>query len=90
VLEQRCQLYRIICDSTFLHGLKHVEIMPDDKAALAPKSAAKKKVPAKKSSDSGQDSDPRDLDAAQVIVRPVNVNDLLKLQSALQPINDVV
>lgn len=84
-------LYSIVCDSTFLHGLKHLEIIPQDKAAVAvAKSAVKKKAPAKKHSDSGQDPEPSDLDTAQAIVRSLNIKDLKKLQYALQPINDVV
>lgn len=81
---------RVVCDATFLHGLKQLEILPGE--AKGEKSAAKKKGGSKEGSkdDPGQETEPRDLDTAQAIIKDFNIKDLQHLSTRLQPLNDMV
>ena len=80
----------MVCDATFLHGLKQLEIHPGE--AKGEKSAAKKKGGNKQGSkdDPVQETDPRDLDTAQTIIKDFNIKDLQHLSTRLQPLNDMV
>lgn len=77
----------MICDATFLHGLKQLEIYPGE--------AKSKKPPKKKSKNSTKDEltmDPetRDLETAQTVIKDFNIRDLQNLAERLAPLNDMV
>jgi hypothetical protein len=81
---------RFVCDATFLHGLKQLEIYPAE--AKGEKATGKKGTSKQGGKDEplAQETEPRDLETAQTIIKDFNIRDLQHLAPRLQGLNDIV
>eukprot|EP00892_Ulva_mutabilis_P005283 jgi/Ulvmu1/3126/UM015_0166.1 len=73
----------LLCDDVLMHGLHHLEILPGGQQDQA-KSRARKGA---KKAELSQKDDVVDLDAAQAVVRQLDLNDLKALRQALEHVN---
>lgn len=74
---------RLLCDDVWMHGLYHLEILPGGQAEQARPRPSK----SGKKGEASTNDEALDLDAAQAVVRQLNVNDLTALQRALEDVN---
>lgn len=79
-------LCRLLCDDMLIHGLYHLEILPGGAAEQTRSKPSK----AGKKSEAINSDEAVDLDAAQAVVRKLNVHDLKVLQRALEHVNTCV